>query len=114
MAFRRIRVCVGYKDDGTSIIRQISGYNELELADNIVKAIIQSERRTEFVPSSGDGIMPLKDVPTFREYTDAWLKTYKEGKLKPTSLKGYWDSETSRQRLTDTSIQGMSGSRKPH
>ena len=89
MAFQRIRVCVGYKDDGTTIIKQISGYNELELADNIVKAIIQSERRAEFVPSSGDGILSSKDVPTFREYTEVWLKTYKEGKLKPTSLKGY-------------------------
>ena len=89
MALHRNRVCIGRNDDGTSIIKQVSGQNELDLADNIVRAILASERRSEFVTTSGEPLQPTKMVPTFRDYTEEWLKTYKQGKKKATTMSGY-------------------------
>lgn len=87
MAYQRMRICVGHNDDGSPVIKQISGNNELELADKIVSAMLQSERRNEFIPPVG--FVPAADVPTFQEYAETWLQLYKIGKLKPTSIAGY-------------------------
>ena len=37
MAKHRLRICVGYNDDGSPVVKRISGNTELELADNVVK-----------------------------------------------------------------------------
>lgn len=86
MANRRMRVCIGYNDDGTQAIKQISASSETELADKAARAILNSERRSEFLPDQG--IVKVA-VPTFKAYAEDWLKTYKEPKIKPTTLKGY-------------------------
>jgi len=84
MAYQRIRVCIGFNDDGSQVIKQISANSETALADKIVKTMLQSERRLEFLDSDSS-----VDAPTLGEYAESWLATYKEGKLKPTTLKGY-------------------------
>lgn len=90
MANNRMRICVGYNDDGTQIVKRISGETELQLADNAVRAILNSERRSEFV----NDVTPLNaepkgDVPTFSDYAEMWINTYKKQRIKPTTLGGY-------------------------
>lgn len=83
MAKHRMRMCIGYNDDGSPIVRQISANGEIQLADRIVAEMLKSERATEFL--EGD----KKDVPTFKAYTEEWLATYKANKCKPTTIAGY-------------------------
>ena len=88
----RLRVCVGYNDDMSPVIKSITANSELELADRIVRAVLSSERRKEFVKESDpqEQKKPEKPpLPTFREYAEEWLKLYKEGKLKPTTMGDY-------------------------
>lgn len=87
MAYQRMRICVGYNDDGSQVIKQISANNEIDLADKIVATILKSERRSEFLPPVG--FIAAGEIPTFREYAETWLQLYKVGKLKPTSIAGY-------------------------
>lgn len=49
--------------------------------------ILVSERRAEFVTETSASEM--HHAPTFKEYTEDWLNTYKSTKLKPTTRKGY-------------------------
>lgn len=83
----RLRVCVGYNDDGSPVIKRITGDTETELADKAVRAILESERRGEFIPIEDDA--PSIEIPTFKEYAEMWLTTYKVGRIKPTTLGGY-------------------------
>lgn len=85
MSKHRLRVCIGSNDDGSPIIKQICATSELELAEMAVKALLKSGRRSEFVAD----LPVVKAVPTFGKYAAEWMKTYKQGKLKPTTLKGY-------------------------
>ena len=91
MAYKRIRVCVGFNDDGSQVLKQVGANSETELADRIVQTMLQSERRSEFVNvvSHDTDSIPIKAIPTLKEYASVWLTTYKEGKLKPTTLHGY-------------------------
>ena len=85
MASHRLRVCVGFSDDNKPIIKQVRANSEIALADLAAKTILNSARRSEFVPE-----LPVyAPCPTFGKYTAEWLKTFKENKLKPTTLKGY-------------------------
>lgn len=91
---QRMRMCIGYNDDGSMIEKMISGNSQYELADRIVLAMLKSERRDEFLAKCGITVGRLteqKSAPTFREYVDSWLKLYKIDKLKPKTLKGYQD-----------------------
>lgn len=88
MANNRMRVCVGFNDDGTPIVKRIVGDTELQLADNAVRAILQSERRSEFVKDENDAAIKV-DVPTFKEYAEMWINTYKKERIKATTLGGY-------------------------
>ena len=45
----RQRICIGYNDDGSPITKQVSGHSEIDLADKIVRAMLNSERRSEFI-----------------------------------------------------------------
>ena len=87
MAQHRMRVCIGHNADGSPVIKQVGAKSETELADKIVATVLQSERRSEFIPP----LQPIvtTDIPTFGQYAADWLATYKTGKLKPTTLKGY-------------------------
>lgn len=86
----RLRICVGYNDDGSPVIKRITAKTEMELADKAVRAILDSERRKEFVPEkAGDADSAKVEAPCFREYAEMWLNTYKVGRVKPTTLGGY-------------------------
>ena len=85
MSKHRLRVCIGYRDDGSPITKQICATSEFELADMAARTLLKSARRNEFVAD-----LPVpKSIPSFGKYAAEWLKTYKNGKLKPTTLKGY-------------------------
>ena len=57
----RIRVITGFSDDGSAIIKRIGAYDELTLADKVVRTVVESGRIAEFLP---DGItQPLQGKP---------------------------------------------------
>lgn len=94
MAKHRMRVCIGYNDDGSPVEKMVSGNTQRELADRIVWSILNSERRSEFLEKCGltsDITDPTRKAPTFAAYVDQWMNTYKVGKLRPKTLKGYND-----------------------
>lgn len=82
-----MRVCVGYKEDGTQIMRQVSANSEQELADKIIRTVLQSERRTEFVDCLETP--PVPPAPAFDAYAEEWYKTFKAGRIKPTTAYNY-------------------------
>ena len=85
MATHRARVCIGYNDDGSPIVKRISRNSEFELNDSIVRTILSSERRREFVSDD----IPAQQIPTLKEYTEEWLATYKQKRIRATTLGGY-------------------------
>jgi len=85
MAIHRLRVFIGYTDDDKPIIKQIQANSEPALADLAARTLLLSSRRSEFVADP----MPPKPCPSFKKYTEEWVKTFKLQKLKPTTLKGY-------------------------
>jgi len=87
MAKHRLRICIGYNDDHSPIIKQISANSELELADKAAHTILDSERRKEFIsePTENKGT----SVPCFKEFSEKWLNTFKTRKIKSTILAGY-------------------------
>ena len=86
MAKHRLRICVGYNDDGSPVVKRISGNTELELADNVVRMMLSSERRADFIEQV---IHPSRPITTFMAYAKEWLATYKAGHIKATTLGGY-------------------------
>ncbi len=87
MAKHRMRICLGYCVDGTPIVKHISGDNEFDLADRIVREYVKSGRIADFI---GGAHTPKEvQVVSFKEYTLSWYKTYKAPKLKPTTASGY-------------------------
>ena len=87
MASHRLRICVGYNDDGNPITTQIRGVSELELADKVVRAILRSERREEFLR----GIVPEGEPegPGFKSYAEEWFRIYKAHRIKDSTAYGY-------------------------
>ena len=81
MSRLRMRVCIGHNDDGSAIIKHVSADSELALADRICKTLLESERRNEFIAAEE----AKKNVPTFKDYTEYYLTTYKLPKIKPTT-----------------------------
>lgn len=92
MAKHRIRICIGYNNDGTPIIKQISGNSEIELSDRIAINLLRSARKDYFLSECGlvNNLSSVtKTMPTFKEYTERSFMLYKKGKLKPKTLRGY-------------------------
>lgn len=87
MASHRLRICVGYNDDGNPITTQIRGISELELADKVVRAILRSERREEFLR----GIVPEGEPEGlgFKSYAEEWFRIYKAHRIKDSTAYGY-------------------------
>lgn len=76
MAKQRFRICIDRNDDGTPVIKQITGNSEIEMADRIVEAILQSSRRDEFLRKCGIGMgdkSPAKAQIAFAEYAGRWV-----------------------------------------
>jgi len=87
MAKHRIRVCVGYTKDGSPITKQVSANSELELTDKIVRMVLQSDRRCEFMDIQE--APPEPAAPVFDAYAEEWYQTFKAGRIKPTTAYNY-------------------------
>ena len=80
MAKHRLRVCIGHNEDGTAIVKQVSGNSESDLADKVVKAILASERRDEFVGTTPSKVIPVitsKQSIEFNEYVRNWYPKFR-------------------------------------
>ena len=66
---QRLRVCVGYNDDGSPVIKHVTAKTEMELADRVAKALLDSERRGEFVKAKEAPQKPA--LPMFKEYAES-------------------------------------------
>ena len=73
----RLRVQLGVNDDGMPIVRQIRGKSELELSENIIKAVIASGRIWDYIPRPTQVEPKAKTV--FDDYANAWRRRYKTG-----------------------------------
>ncbi len=87
MAKQRMRICLGYRADGTPVVKQVSGDNEFTLADRIVAEYVKAGRIGEFIEGMPEP-KPVR-VATFKEYAESWYDTFKRPKLKPTTASGY-------------------------
>ena len=77
MAYKRMRLCIGYNDDGSAIIKQVSANSETELSDKIVATMLQSERRYEFIPKTELVTSPVTaEIAKFGVYANDWLTTF--------------------------------------
>lgn len=88
MAYERPRVKIGTDADGKPKYTRISGKNQDERNDNIVKAYVNSGRILEFIPewalrpavvAQPMSEEPAKDLHPFTPYAQAYYKRYKEG-----------------------------------
>lgn len=92
----RLRVVIGKNEDGTPIVRRVGAYDELSLADKVIKAVVDSGRIAEFLPASvmvsdlgTDSDSPSETEPEkhpFNTYIDHWIGTYKIGLEKTTDV----------------------------
>lgn len=94
MPDHRMRVCVGYNDDGSPVTQRVRADSEIELADKIVRIMLQSPRRAEFLPddyhpAAGAPTEATASAPTLRNYTEEWRRTYKDGKQRQNTKDGY-------------------------
>lgn len=120
----RLRVLVGHDENGASIIKRVSAYDELSLADKIVEAVVRSGRIKEFLGRDievGPNIaallaQPLPPPPKktrFADYIDHWRKTYKQGLEKTTevfmnakqSVLNRWFGEMNIEDITPAAVQ---------
>ena len=58
----RIRICIGYNQDGSPILKQLGANSEAELGDMAVRAILASERKGEFIQDAPSKIICLPDA----------------------------------------------------
>ena len=85
------RVKIGVNENGDSVYKWADGYSIDELNDNIVRIYIENgllDRVKDNRPPT-QKIDTKGECPTFREYVEKWFATYKEYRLKPTTVKGY-------------------------
>ena len=88
MAKHRQRVMISTSDDGAPVYQWVQGNSLNELNDRIVQIYIQSGRIWEFMPNPfAQGAE--KPSVLLKDYVHKWLTTYKQHKLKPTSLTTY-------------------------
>ena len=94
----RIRVCVGYDDNGNAVTKRLSANDELSLADKVIEAVVRSGRIKDFLNTEiefGPNELKLleeakqaqatKKTP-FREYISTWRRTFKSGKAANTEV----------------------------
>ena len=107
----RQRIHIGSEENNSNGVKWVQGKSVDELNDNIVRAYLENnlldrlltaeDRRklallllaTLPAEPAENGLDNVVSLPTqallFRHYTERWLRTYKEGVLKPTTLAGY-------------------------
>lgn len=92
-----MRVVVGHDENGAPIIKRVSAFDELSLADKIIEAVVRSGRIKEFLGQDiefGPNIVALLAQPTppqpkktrFSDYIVHWRKTYKQGLERTTEV----------------------------
>lgn len=80
------RVLIGRDENGKPIHKWATGSNLDELHDAIVQIYVDTGLIERFLIN---GSIPPEKRKTFREYTENWMKTYKEVSCKGTTLSGY-------------------------
>lgn len=84
--YNRPRVFMGYDSNGKPMYTRVSGKDQDERNDNIVKAFIKSGRIWEFMPNPmcqpSVPAEPPKELHPFTPYAQRWYKLYK-GHLAP-------------------------------
>ena len=80
------RVLIGKNDQGKPIYKWATGNSLDELHDAVVRIYVDTGLIDRFLVN---GNIPPEKRQTFKEYTEVWLKTYKDVSLKPTTLDGY-------------------------
>lgn len=89
----RIRVITGFKEDGSAIVKRVGAYDELTLADKVIRAVVESGRIAEFLPAGMTQPLPEKPPERppeaaktrFGDYIEQWRATYKTGLAKTTA-----------------------------
>lgn len=89
----RIRVVTGFNEDGSAIVKRVGAYDELALADKVIRAVVESGRIAEFLPAGVTQPLPEKppEQPPeaaktcFGDYIEQWRTTYKTGLAKTTA-----------------------------
>lgn len=81
MAYSRVRVNIGRDSGGKPIYTQVSGKNQDEINDEVVKAYVKSGRIFDFLPdtfsslvSNSKPIQPQKHG--FKDYSENWFKVF--------------------------------------
>ena len=80
------RVLIGRDDQGKPKYKWATGSNLDQLHDSVVQIYVDNGLIHKFLINGG--IPPEKRI-TFKEYTENWMKTYKEVSCKGTTLCGY-------------------------
>lgn len=81
------RVLVSRTDDGKPVYKWATGSTLDELHDAVVQIYVDTGLIERFLIN---GKIPPEKRKTFKEYTENWMKTYKEVSCKGTTLSGYW------------------------
>lgn len=89
MAMIRRRIVIGYNDDGTEIVKRIQAANENDANDRTVQVYIESGRIWEFLNPTPVAAPVQKTQTLFKPYTEEWMKTFKQPKLKPKTYQSY-------------------------
>ncbi len=83
---RKERVLIGKDENGKPQYKWATGNSLDELHDAVVQIYVDNGLIDRFLINGN--VQPEKRI-TFKEYTDNWMKTYKDVSLKPTTLAGY-------------------------
>lgn len=78
----RLRVIIGKDENGAPILRRVGAYSETELADKVIKAVVESGRIAEFLPvasAAGTDEAPEPELHPFSAYIDHWIEVFKTG-----------------------------------
>lgn len=85
---QRLRVTIGYNDDGTPIHKRLQAQTEESLADRVVQTYVDCGRISEFL--TGEYTAKPKNKTSFRSYAEQWLKVFiDEGEATPRTKQTY-------------------------
>lgn len=88
---RRERVTIGYNEQGSPIVKWVSGKTLEELQHNIARILFENGCLEDMIRNCKPkrDSEPTSQCASFQAYTEQWWKLYKVQKLKPTTLAGY-------------------------
>ena len=83
------RVRIGFTESKEPIYKWAVGHSVDELNDSIVRLFVEHGLIEKFLHIDRSDIPSKSEIPSFKTYANKWFKTYKEHKLKPTTMQGY-------------------------